>query len=194
SFLDIHPHSLGHTVVIPKKHLENLKDVDKENWLGILEGVRQTANRIEKISGEERIKKNVFKVDNRKGYKQKYLKDLDLSKMFIQELSDSDMDMRLFVKNGEVVGGWTRHQSQCFMTVSKGIYSMYNKPEDRYKNLARNVARILKADFIAIDIMDMRGEPLLQEISLHPGFNAYETKIEGEPINIAEAIITSFSN
>lgn len=152
------------------------------------------ANRIEKISGEDRIKKNVFKVDNRKGYKQKYLKDLDLSKMFIQELSDSDMDMRLFVKNGEVVGGWTRHQSQCFMTVSKGIYSMYNKPEDRYKNLARNVARILKADFIAIDIMDMRGEPLLQEISLHPGFNAYETKIEGEPINIAEAIITSFSN
>ncbi len=80
------------------------------------------------------------------------------------------------------------------MTVNKGIYSMYNNPEDRYKNLAQNVARILEADFIAVDIMDMRGEPLLQEISLHPGFNAYETKIKGEPINIAEAIITAFSN
>ncbi len=152
------------------------------------------ANRIENISGEDKIKKNVFKVDNSFGYEQKYLKDLDLSKMFIQELSDSDMDMRLFVKNGEVIGGWTRHQSQCFMTVNKGIYSMYNEPEDRFENLARNVARILKADFIAVDIMDMNGRPLLQEISLHPGFNAYETKIEGEPINIAEAIITSFSN
>ncbi len=89
------------------------------------------------------------------------------------------MDMRLFVKNGEVVGGWTRHQSQCFMTVSKGIYSMYNKPEDRYKNLARNVARILKADFIAIDIMDMRGRTITTGDKPTSGFNAYETKIEG---------------
>lgn len=152
------------------------------------------ANRIENISGGDKVKKNVFKVDDPSGYNQKYLKDLNLSKMFLQELSDSDMDMRLFLKNGEVVGGWTRHQSQSFMTVNKGIYSMYNNPEDRYKNLAQNVARILEADFIAVDIMDMRGEPLLQEISLHPGFNAYETKIKGEPINIAEAIITAFSN
>jgi len=152
------------------------------------------ANRIENINGGDKIKKNVFKVDSPSQYQQEYLKELDLSNMFIQELSDSNMDMRIFVKMGEVVGGWKRHQGQCFMTVSKGVYSMYNEPEDRYKNFARNVARIFEADFIAVDIMDMRGEPLLQEISLHPGFKAYETKIEGEPINIAEAIITAFSN
>jgi glutathione synthase/RimK-type ligase-like ATP-grasp enzyme len=102
--------------------------------------------------------------------------------------------MRLFVKQGKVIAGWKRHASQGFMTVSHGIYSMYNIPDQQEKILAENVARIFEADFIAVDIMDMRGEPLLQEISLHPGFKAYETKIEGEPINIAEAIITAFSN
>jgi len=39
---------------------------------------------------------------------------------------------------------------------------------------------------------DKDGNMLLQEISLHPGFKAYETKIEGKPVNIAEAIITAF--
>jgi hypothetical protein len=43
--------------------------------------------------------------------------------------------------------------------------------------------------------MFKNGKPYLQEISLHPGFKAYETKItDGEPVNIAEAIITAFSN
>jgi glutathione synthase/RimK-type ligase-like ATP-grasp enzyme len=80
------------------------------------------------------------------------------------------------------------------MTVSNGIYSMYHNPEYGVKNLARNVAQTLEADFIAVDIMEMNGKPLLQEISLHPGFKAYETKIKGEPVNIAEAIITAFSD
>ncbi len=152
------------------------------------------ANRIQNIKGKDLIKKNVFKIDNEQEYQQSYLKDLDLSKMFIQEFSDSAIDMRIFVKKGEVIGGWKRHRGQSFMTVSKGIYSMYNNPEDRIKNLAQLVSRSLEADFIAVDIMEMNGKPLLQEISLHPGFKAYENKIEGKPVNIAEAIITSFSN
>jgi glutathione synthase/RimK-type ligase-like ATP-grasp enzyme len=70
---------------------------------------------------------------------------------------------------------------------------MYNKPDKEVTKLAERVARVFKADFIAVDLMpDKNGKLLLQEISLHPGFKAYETKIEGEHVNIAEAIITSF--
>jgi len=151
-------------------------------------------NRIERINGKELIKKNVFKIDTPDDFKKDDLKSQNLSKMFIQELSDSDTDIRVFVKNGEVIGGWKRKKDKSFMTVSNGIYSMYNNPEDKIKNLARNVAQTLEADFIAVDIMEMNGKPLLQEISLHPGFKAYETKIKGEPVNIAEAIITAFSD
>ena len=151
-------------------------------------------NRIENINGKDRIKKNVFKVDDPQGYNQEYLKDLELSRMFIQEFSDSNIDMRIFVSQGNAIAGWKRQGSQSFMTVSNGIYSMYNIPEPEIKNFSENVARIFEADFIAVDIMIMDGRPLLQEISLHPGFKAYENKIEGEPINIPEAIINSFSD
>lgn len=152
------------------------------------------ANRIENIDGKEKIKKNVFKVDSPQEYEQDYLKDLDLSRMFIQEFSDSNIDMRVFVKNGKAIAGWKRQGSESFMTVSKGLYSMYNNPEEHIKEFSENVARIFEADFLAVDIMEMNGKPLLQEISLHPGFKAYENKIEGTPINIAEAIITAFPN
>ncbi len=152
------------------------------------------ANRIEKINGKDKIKKNVFKLDSTQEFEQEYLKNIDLSNMFIQEFSDSNIDMRIFVKNGKVIAGWKRQGDRSFMTVNHGIYSMYNTPEDSIKNFAETVSRIFEADFIAVDIMMMNEKPLLQEISLHPGFKAYETKIEGEPVNIAEAIITAFSN
>ena len=152
------------------------------------------ANRIENIEGTDKIRKNVFKVDDSSGYNQEYLKDLDLSRMFIQEFSDSNIDMRIFVSKGKVIAGWKRQGDKSFMTVSHGIYSMYNTPDEEIKIFAENVSQIFEADFIAVDIMMMKEKPLLQEISLHPGFKAYENKIEGEPVNIAKTITESFPN
>ncbi|KKP66090.1 MAG: hypothetical protein UR61_C0005G0008 [candidate division WS6 bacterium GW2011_GWE1_34_7] len=151
-------------------------------------------NRLEMVNGEEKVKKNVFKIDSEDGYRQEALKDLDHSRMFIQEFSDSGEDMRIFVKMGEVIAGWRRKSTDSFMTVSKGEYLPYNEPEEKIKAFAQNVARIFEADFIAVDIMMMRNKPLLQEISLHPGFTAYETKTGNNPVNIADAIITAFEN
>jgi len=150
------------------------------------------ANRVEIIDGKEKIKKNVFKISNEDDYRQEYLKDLDHSRFFIQEFSDSGKDMRIFVKLGKVIGGWKREAVDGFMTVKDGNYTMYNEPEKEIKEFAENVAQKLSADFVAVDIMYMGDKPLLQEISYHPGFKAYETKIEGEPVNIAEAIVTAF--
>jgi glutathione synthase/RimK-type ligase-like ATP-grasp enzyme len=149
-------------------------------------------NRVEIINGEEKIKKNVFMIINEDGYRKGVLKDSNLSRMFIQEFSPTKMDMRIFVKMGKVIGGWKREAKEGFMTVSKGEYSMYNKPESRVAALVENVARLLEADFVAVDVMMHKKNPLLQEISLHPGFKAYETKIEGKPANIAKEIITAF--
>jgi glutathione synthase/RimK-type ligase-like ATP-grasp enzyme len=151
------------------------------------------ANRLQVINGKEKVKKNVYKIDDENGYEQEFLKEKDLRNFFIQEFSPKGMDMRIFVKKGKVIGGWKRYAKNDFMTVSKGEYEMYNKPDKDIKKTAEKVAKIFKADFIAVDFMeDKDGNMLLQEISLHPGFKAYETKIEGKPINIAEAIITAF--
>jgi len=150
------------------------------------------ANRVQLIDGTEKIKKNVFKITNEDDYKQEYLKDLDYSRFFIQEFSDNGKDIRMFVKGGKVIAGWQREATDGFMTVKDGNYSMYNEPEQKIKEFAEDVAQKFDADFIAVDFMYMKEAPLLQEVSFHPGFKAYETKIEGEPVNIAEAIITAF--
>lgn len=149
-------------------------------------------NRVEIINGEEKIKKNVYKIERDEDYEQEGLHGQDLSNFFLQEFSDTAEDYRIFVKLGKVIGGWKRTASKGFMTVNKGIYEMYNEPEEEMKDIAEKMAQVLEADFVAVDFMYMNGKPCIQEISLHPGFKAYETKIKGKPVNIAEAIITAF--
>jgi len=125
----------------------------------------------------------------------KYLKNQDLSNFFLQEFTNTAEDIRVFVKLGKVIGGWRRETTKGFMTVNHGKYTMYNTPSDEIKDIAQRFAKLVDADFIAIDFMFKNGNPYVQEISLHPGFKAYETKIEeGTPVNIAEAIITAFKN
>jgi len=94
------------------------------------------ANRLQVIDGKEKVKKNVYKIDDEKGYEQEFLKDKDLRNFFIQEFSPKGMDMRIFVKKGKVIGGWKRYAKNDFMTVSKGKYEMYNKPEKYIKKTA----------------------------------------------------------
>lgn len=150
-------------------------------------------NRVDKKWGKEIIKKNVYKLDSKEDLNNRHLREQDLSNFFLQEFTSTAEDIRIFVKLGKVIGGWRREATKGFMTVNKGKYSMYNNPTDEIKGIAERLANILDADFIAVDFMFKEDKPFVQELSLHPGFKAYETKIEdGEPVNIAEAIITAF--
>lgn len=149
-------------------------------------------NRLQLIDGKEKIKKNVFKLEKDDDYKQENLDGQDLSHFFLQEFSDSGEDYRIFVKFGKVIAGFKRTAVNGFMTVNKGEYELYNTPNEEITQIAEKMASVLEADFMAVDFMYIHDKPCIQEISLHPGYKAYETKIEGEPINIAEAIITAF--
>jgi glutathione synthase/RimK-type ligase-like ATP-grasp enzyme len=148
-------------------------------------------NRIENINGKKKVKKNVFKIDSENDLKN--LGNIDTSNMFLQEFSPSGEDYRVFVKLGKAIGGWKRKAKGNFITVKKGDYEMYNEPNSEIRKIAERFATLIEADFMAIDFMYINNKPHIQEISFHPGFKAYETKItEGKPINIAEAIITAF--
>jgi glutathione synthase/RimK-type ligase-like ATP-grasp enzyme len=150
-------------------------------------------NDMRKINGEEKIKKNVYKLENSSDLKQEYLEEKDLRNFFIQEFSDEGEDMRIFVSKHKIIGGWRRKAKKGFMTVSQGEYIMYNNPSPEVAELAIKTSKAFKADFIATDFMFKNGKPYLQEISFHPGFKAYEKKAKGDkPANIAKAIIESF--
>ena len=49
AFLDIHPCCKGHTVVIPKKHLENLLEMSNDEWRNTLDGVREAMHKVQKV-------------------------------------------------------------------------------------------------------------------------------------------------
>lgn len=48
AFLDIHPCSKGHTVVIPKKHFSEIGEMNEEEWLKVMNGLRETISLVDK--------------------------------------------------------------------------------------------------------------------------------------------------
>lgn len=49
AFLDIHPNAKGHTLVIPKKPIDKLFDLDEETYAGLFSYARKIAQAIEKV-------------------------------------------------------------------------------------------------------------------------------------------------
>jgi len=55
AFLDINPNSKGHTLVVPKKEVNKLFDLDKTTYLGLMAFARKVAKALEKVVKCERI-------------------------------------------------------------------------------------------------------------------------------------------
>lgn len=49
AFLDIFPHVKGHVVIIPKKHVTTLEEMDEKQWKDISIGIKEALNRINDI-------------------------------------------------------------------------------------------------------------------------------------------------
>jgi len=62
AFLDVHPANPGHTLVIPKRHAENIFETTPEEWLSVSKLVRELSIAIEKATGADGL--NV-KMNNR---------------------------------------------------------------------------------------------------------------------------------
>ncbi len=151
-------------------------------------------NDLRMIDGKEKVKKNVYLIQNDTELDQENLINKDKSKYFVQKFVPTGEDIRVYVSNGVAIGAWNRKATEGFMTVKAGEYSLidFTKTPD-VKEFGEKAAKVFKADFIAIDLMrDHNNQLMLLEISFNPGFKAYETKIEGEKANIAKAIIQSF--
>jgi len=48
AFLDINPVNPGHTLVVPKKHSENLYDIETTDWMQMMQTVKLLAPKIKK--------------------------------------------------------------------------------------------------------------------------------------------------
>ena len=57
AFLDIHPETPGHTLVIPKVEVDKLYDLEMEDYLAVMKTVKMLASRMEKVLGRRTLMK-----------------------------------------------------------------------------------------------------------------------------------------
>lgn len=57
AFLDIHPETPGHTLVVPKVEVDKLYDLQMEDYLAVMKTVKILASRMEKILGKRTLMK-----------------------------------------------------------------------------------------------------------------------------------------
>ena len=59
AFLDIHPETTGHTLVIPKKEINKVYDLDDEDYIALMQTVKKLSKHMEKIMGSRTVWKVV---------------------------------------------------------------------------------------------------------------------------------------
>ena len=57
AFLDIHPETPGHTLVIPKVEVDKLYELEMEDYLAVMKTVKILASRMEKVLGRRTLMK-----------------------------------------------------------------------------------------------------------------------------------------
>lgn len=55
AFLDVNPNALGHTLVVPKKEVNKLFDLDRETYLGLMDFAYTVAGALEKAVPCKRV-------------------------------------------------------------------------------------------------------------------------------------------
>lgn len=51
AFLDIHPETVGHTLVVPKVEVDKIYDLEPEDYLAVMKTVKMLAKRMEDVLG-----------------------------------------------------------------------------------------------------------------------------------------------
>lgn len=57
AFLDIHPETPGHTLVVPKVEVDKLYELQMEDYLAVMKTVKILASRMEKVLGKRTLMK-----------------------------------------------------------------------------------------------------------------------------------------
>lgn len=63
AFLDIHPKTPGHTMVVPKKQVEFLWDLDDEDYQAVMATAKKVAQRLKEVLNAPYVGELVFGVD-----------------------------------------------------------------------------------------------------------------------------------
>ena len=57
AFLDIHPESMGHTLVVPKVQVDKIYELSDEDYAALMASVKKVAKRMEEVLGARTLMK-----------------------------------------------------------------------------------------------------------------------------------------
>jgi histidine triad (HIT) family protein len=63
AFLDIHPRTPGHTLVIPKKQIEFVWDLDHQDYISLMETTQKVARRIREVMNSPYVGQMIIGID-----------------------------------------------------------------------------------------------------------------------------------
>jgi histidine triad (HIT) family protein len=63
AFLDIHPKTQGHTLVVPKAQVDEFQDLSDEDYLAVMKTAKKVAKRLKEVLGAKRIGLEIIGVD-----------------------------------------------------------------------------------------------------------------------------------
>jgi histidine triad (HIT) family protein len=63
AFLDIHPVQPGHTLIIPKKQIKFVWDLDDEDYKAVMDAVKKVARRLREVLGTTYVGERIVGVD-----------------------------------------------------------------------------------------------------------------------------------
>lgn len=101
AFLDIHPETPGHTLVIPKVEVDKLYDLEMEDYLAVMKTVKLLAKRMEKVLGARTLMK-VIGTDVPHAHVHLVTFDPDYKYGQVVEMTESEMkEMQAKLMKGE---------------------------------------------------------------------------------------------
>jgi histidine triad (HIT) family protein len=63
AFLDIHPKTAGHTLVIPKKQVEFVWDMEDEDYMAVMSTVKKVGRRIREVMDKPYVGEMIIGID-----------------------------------------------------------------------------------------------------------------------------------
>lgn len=63
AFLDIHPKTNGHVLVVPKRQVDEFQDLPDDDYIALMQTVKKVARRLKEVYPDKRIGLKVFGLD-----------------------------------------------------------------------------------------------------------------------------------
>lgn len=63
AFLDIHPKTDGHVLVVPKKEVDEFQDLPDEDYIALMQTIKKVAKRLREVYPNQRVGLQVIGVD-----------------------------------------------------------------------------------------------------------------------------------